>query len=395
MLGTQWRDKHDTHERSRHSSTKSTQRSSSHDSIPASSENSTSREVKPSRRSKASLNKSTNIPEQPVVYAIDHSDEDEPIAEGASNLLTIAFDSDDDLDYKYKVASRPAAEIKDPTPDIEEVEEFPELVAAARARAAAIEGNSIEARLQARLAQLRESHSAAGSGGGAAKSASSVPAPRDNFADDPVIQILVSARIDGTKPLLVQRRLSQRLKDVRQVWCDKQVIEGQPMDEETKKSFFLTWRGHRLFDSSTGRALGLKVNAHGSLSTSGDGFDDGRVHLEAWTEDLFKAHQKELEDMRRKVAQDPLEEDDVIPEAPVVEVQKIRLILKAKDYEEVKVLVKMETVVAQLIDRFRKQRKIAEDKTIKMMFDGDELEPELTVQEADMDDMTKVDVYVN
>ena len=43
---------------------------------------------------------------------------------------------------------------------------------------------------------------------------------------------------------------------------------------------------------------------------------------------------------------------------------------------------------------FQSQRNISEDKNISLMFDGERLEPNLTVKQTDIDDMDYIDVYV-
>ena len=43
---------------------------------------------------------------------------------------------------------------------------------------------------------------------------------------------------------------------------------------------------------------------------------------------------------------------------------------------------------------FQSERHIGDDKDISLMFDGERLEPDMTVQQTDMDDMDHIDVYV-
>ena len=118
---------------------------------------------------------------------------------------------------------------------------------------------------------------------------------------DPIIDILITSEMDGTKPLMVKRRLSQRLKEVRLSWCDKQILNGAPMDPSIRNTTFLTWRYKEIFDSTTCESLGLKLDGHGKICSGTDGVnDEGRVHLEAWTRDSFEAYQKKIAARRTK-----------------------------------------------------------------------------------------------
>lgn len=303
---------------------------------------------------------------------------------------------DDDLEQKYRDVPAAVVEIKGVGQLSDDDEEFPELAAAARARANAAKGN-IQSRLEARLAQLRKSRGASGQVDGAAASGNSGPAVKTEV-DDPVVKILITARIVDSTPLLLHRKTSQRLKDVRQFWCDKQEIGGYPLSKEVKDSFFLTFRGRKLFDSTTCRALGVSVKPNGELADDGDGLEEGRIHLEAWTEELYQTSQKELEEIRRKEAQDPQEqeeEEEVAVPVVVEEVTKVAVILSAKGLEDVKLRVRPTTKIQQMINKFRKDRGISEDRSVVLRFDGDELDPDTTVEEAEIEDLTKVDVYIN
>jgi len=224
-----------------------------------------------------------------------------------------------------------------------------------------------------------------------------LPALEDVFGSnskieqDPTIFIFVTSRILGTKSMIFKRKLSQRLHEVRRNWCDRQVIDGQPMDADLASEIFLTWKGKRLFDSTTCNSMGLKIDSKGQLHSEGKGFDNGKVHLEAWTHELFADHQKrEAAEalQKRKAAEEP-EQIEEVKQQP-----KIKLILISREHEPVKLVVKSSITIARLVSEFRSQNGISADKHIVLQFDGDDLAEDTTVAEADLVDMDTVDVFV-
>ncbi|TVY49010.1 hypothetical protein LOCC1_G000777 [Lachnellula occidentalis] len=211
---------------------------------------------------------------------------------------------------------------------------------------------------------------------------------------DPIIEVLVTSKIDGTKPLLVKRKVSQRLLEVRLAWCDHQTNEGQRMASEIKDSIFLTWKEKRLYDVTNCKSLNLKIDSSGKISSQSDGVDgNGRVHLEAWTEDIFKAYQKK-QAARLQREQDGVDEDPekVIEEEIVV--KKIRLILKSRELGETKMAVKPTTLIQKLINAFRQDKKVAEDQEISLQVDGEKLDPEEKIEDTELEDMEVVEVHI-
>ena len=211
---------------------------------------------------------------------------------------------------------------------------------------------------------------------------------------DPTVEIFISSYIEGTKPLLVRRKLSQPLKHVRLSWCDKQVFDGQPMGTSVRDSIFLTWKSKRLFDVTTCKNMGVRS---GSWYTDGDGFDEeGRVHMEAWTEELFAEHQKKLEVHRQHGNQasgqtDKAEEED---QPLKEETTKIKLILKSRDLPDYKLMVKPSTLVQKMVNAFRQANAISEEKGIVLHFDGERLDPTSMIADTELGNMDSVEVHV-
>jgi len=173
------------------------------------------------------------------------------------------------------------------------------------------------------------------------------------------------------------------------------------MSSTTRALIFLTWRGKRLFDVSTCKSMGLKVDGAGKLRLDGEGFDhEGRVHVEAWTEETYAEYEQARAAERKRQQQDPLEEEDEDPASaqPAPEAgPKFKIMLKAKNLEPFKLIVKPTTTIAAMINAFRKSRGVEEGREVSLHFEGDKLEPESAAGDADLDpdDITTIDVHVH
>ncbi|OSS54902.1 hypothetical protein B5807_01511 [Epicoccum nigrum] len=213
----------------------------------------------------------------------------------------------------------------------------------------------------------------------------------------PVAQLLIDSKLPDTNPLMVKVRIDTTIEKPREAWCARQGFTP----EMTRKVFF-TWVGTRLYDSTTIKRLGIKVDSHGNVSLEGDDsiYDDNdppKVHVEAWTEELFAQHRREqaaaAEARRAADASPVVEEREPTPE-PKPEAKKYRLILKARGLEDFKIQVRPETTFEQLADAFRTSRCIAKSQPVTLMFDGDRLSPMDTVQDTELEDMDALDVLL-
>ncbi|ESZ98881.1 hypothetical protein SBOR_0739 [Sclerotinia borealis F-4128] len=313
------------------------------------------------------------------------SEEQEAVAKGYISVSD--SDSDDAAPVRQSISrssspvvtSAAQVTIIDDDEDALSEEEFPELLAKAR-----------ENKRLADLAQQRSNAEWANRNHEAGRIAADDDVFQDRQKGEPVLEIFISSRLENTKNLVIKRKLHQRLREVRQAWCDKQKWEGESMPDELKDAILLTWRNKRLFDSMTCASLNLDFNTNGDLDSSGDGFNNGRIHMEAWTNELWDDCCKAADAEDISDEEEPIEE--VIPEPAA----KMRLILKAqsKDIKEFKTYVKDTTTVQKLMDGFRSTNKIPADKKIILSFDGDHLEPDATVENAGFDDMDTVEVLI-
>lgn len=214
----------------------------------------------------------------------------------------------------------------------------------------------------------------------------------------PIAELLIDSRLPDTTALMVKVRIDATIEKPRIAWCTRQ--EFSP---ETMRNVFFTWRDTRLYDSTTVKRLGVKVDHHGNVSIEGDDsiYDENntpKIHVEAWTEELFAQHKRELaaaaEAERRAAEASPaVDERDPTP-PPEPEVKKVRLFLKAKGMEDFKIQVRPDTTFEQLADAFRTSHRIAKSQPLTLMFDGDRLSPMDTIQDIELEDMDSVDVLL-
>lgn len=230
-------------------------------------------------------------------------------------------------------------------------------------------------------------------------------------AFDPEIYILITSRLKNTKPLIIKRQLSQRLKDVRITWC-----QHQQFTADMTNTVFLTWRGKRLFDVTSCKSLGIAVDVGGNVTIKGQedmfGEEEQRIHMEAMTEVLLEKYKI---GKRQRMEEPEVEEqkDARTPQKP--QEAQLRIILKAKGFEDFKLIVKSvsasqqklsdpacltvirmkSTSVSRIVAAFRQANQArTENKDVFLIFDGDRLEPNVKAGETELSDMDHIDVYV-
>ncbi|CAK7264416.1 hypothetical protein SEPCBS57363_001058 [Sporothrix epigloea] len=227
-------------------------------------------------------------------------------------------------------------------------------------------------------------------------------------------------------PLLAYVRMDQMMRYAKDAYINHASRNGVNLTEMQAQSVLLTWKGSKIYNFTTGQSLGIKPDAKGrfrdghGIESSGEsggssaGFLSGGLHLEIWTEELYEAYLQE-EDKRRRRNLGELIEDDLLSDdeagpggatngakheaagnhsAAATQNNRIRLVLTSRDYEKLKITAHSDTTIETLASAFRLQRKIASDKKVVIMWDGDELEGSLTVVEAEIEDMDSVEVHI-
>ena len=131
------------------------------------------------------------------------------------------------------------------------------------------------------------------------------------------------------------------LARAKEAWCGKQGFTS-----EGTKTVFVTWQGRRIFDHTKIQRLGLQIN-NGFVTVKDDPtiYDEDnlpKIHVEAWTEEVWKKRKEEdaLEAAKAKndiieVEEQPEPEPEQEPEA-----KQLRLFLKAKGKDDYKIKVR-------------------------------------------------------
>ena len=221
---------------------------------------------------------------------------------------------------------------------------------------------------------------------------------------DPTLEILITSSMEKTQPLIVSRKLSQRLKDVRLAWTQRQGFTPELAD-----TVFLTWRGKRLFDVMSCKSLGLSVNSSGVIRGHENllGDEVGRLHMEAMTLEILEARKKAREDADRGEEQ----AENSSSESPAKVEAQVKIILVGKDHDDFRLRVKsvmsrtptphgfradivQSTTIDKIISAFRASNGIQPDKEVFLLFDGERLSPPCKVGGTEISDMDKIEVYV-
>lgn len=197
-------------------------------------------------------------------------------------------------------------------------------------------------------------------------------APKDYPAQmDVTIQILITSKIEHTKPLIVQRKISQSLKDVRLAWCNH-----QNLSPESQSAVYLTWKGKRLFDVTTCKSLGL-----GLASSFMDDYlpyaaGIARVHMEAVTDITLESSQKRRLSLGSRLT------------------TLNRIVLKCPTLPGLEISISSDARVSELISKFRDARDVSSTQDIYLTFDGDRLKPDGRLADYDIADDDLVDVII-
>ncbi|KAI0854231.1 hypothetical protein F5Y00DRAFT_3385 [Daldinia vernicosa] len=223
-------------------------------------------------------------------------------------------------------------------------------------------------------------------------------------ADDPVVQILIHPHLAGVQTLMFRRKLSQKLTVVYQTWIEQQVAKHCPIPRSVLDTMFFTWRGNKVYPHTTLQTLGIKPERDGTLYPSWKEDQEGyhgrdKVFFEAWTQELYDEYLEEkekqrLRDLGELIDEEPEEKQEPEQSQTSQEDQKIRVLFKAKDQQPTKATVRSSTTASQLTKLYRRLANIPGDKTIELHWDGEVLDSDTTVGEADIGDMDSLEVHI-
>ncbi|CBF81170.1 small ubiquitin-related modifier domain-containing protein [Aspergillus nidulans FGSC A4] len=210
---------------------------------------------------------------------------------------------------------------------------------------------------------------------------------RNTAYDDTVVHILITSEIANTKPLVIQRKMSQSLKEVRLAWFAR-----QDLPKDLQPTVFLTWKGRRLFDVTTCKSL--NISAYTNETSPFDEFfsdaDACRVYMEAVTEEIYAARHRFSPNV---VGVDP--ESTGSPHSEGTEQHaKNEIILKCPGHDDFKIQIPLTTTISQVIGAFREARSISPGLVVYLAFDGDRLDPQSSLEDNEITDGDLVDVLI-
>ncbi|KAJ5722994.1 hypothetical protein N7488_001029 [Penicillium malachiteum] len=214
------------------------------------------------------------------------------------------------------------------------------------------------------------------------------PEPPAPVVEDPAVQILITSDIPNVRPLIVHRKMSQGLQEVRLEWCRRQGFTS-----ETQSAIYLTWQGRRLFDVTTCRSLGIKPTEPISILSMDDDFELDKkklqIHMVAVTEDpliLNRPAPSEPDELTQK------------PQNPEVEQtednEPMKLTLRSPGLDDLRIKARPKTLVSKIMSVFRSKQSISADQEIFIVFDGDRLDPNTCLRDHDIDDLDLLDIQV-
>jgi hypothetical protein len=170
------------------------------------------------------------------------------------------------------------------------------------------------------------------------------------------------------------------------------------------KKVFLTWRGNKLFNTTTSRHILRTLKAEkknfgvgGLDSDEESNQSEGNIEVEAVTEDILTERKrlKEKEDWLAVASND--NEGLPLGEAGESRPQKepdVQLMLNSPGLESVALKVRPTTLISKVMAGFKKIRHVDQEKTCWLIFDGERLHPETRICDTEIEDGDVVDVQI-
>jgi len=211
-----------------------------------------------------------------------------------------------------------------------------------------------------------------------------------------IVSILINTKIPNAKQLIVNRKVSQPMQQVRQVWCSRQNFD----DEMTAKVIF-TWRGRRLYDTTTSTHLLNVLKKERARQMGGLHNEDeedpsnGRIEVEAMTMDMYEQRQRRDDtetDTTRTI--DPGTQDGPSHDRPATPPEPVyQIVMNAQGLEALTLKVRPSTPIAKMMAGFKKVRNVDAEKACWLVFDGERLDPDKFVKDTEIEDGDAVEVH--
>ncbi|KAI1112496.1 hypothetical protein F5Y14DRAFT_421866 [Nemania sp. NC0429] len=275
---------------------------------------------------------------------------------------------------------------------------------------------AMERMRKAKEARLARESSAAGDGDKNKLTAPGV----DDDRGVPVSIMIAAPALPDAKPLCCTVRTAQVLQIAFDTFKERQKTQTSYPHKMISELVF-TWRGDRVYHTTKLETLGIRPrggdgrlhdNRHSGRSAPEGYLGSDKVYFEAWTPEDYEENQRKQERERKLRATGEWwdQDDDTAKnqghdnggeggadaesKTPQQEDDRVKVIFKARDMPPRNVTLRKHSTVAHMIKAFRKLAGLGEDKHIEIRWDGEVLDLETTVEEADIADMDSVEVHI-
>ncbi|KAI1202200.1 hypothetical protein F5X97DRAFT_255133 [Nemania serpens] len=274
---------------------------------------------------------------------------------------------------------------------------------------------AMERMRKAKEARLARGSSAAGDGD---KNKLTTPGVDEDDRGVPVSIMIAAPALSDAKPLCCTVRTAQALQIAFDTFKERQKTQTAYPHKMISELVF-TWRGDRVYHTTKLETLGIRPrgsdgrlydNKHTGRAAPEGYLGSDKVYFEAWTPEDYDENQRKQERERKlrtvgewwdqdDAANDQGDDNggeraDAEAKAPQQEDDRVKVIFKARDMPPRNVTLRKHSTVAHMIKAFRKLAGLGEDKHVEIRWDGEVLDLETTVEEADIGDMDSVEVHV-
>ncbi|KAI1162223.1 hypothetical protein F5B18DRAFT_625116 [Nemania serpens] len=378
-----------------------------------------------SRASKSA--RATRISKQPdtSIVLLDTSDDEEPTKRGSGASITSpriqssrSQTQPTPLDLR-----KDKAKVDDSDSDLEMWEDKKENNGGAKGDGEEEEEDPSEFYIKAAMERMRKAKearlargsSAAGDGD---KNTATTPGVDDDDRGVPVSIMIAAPGLPDAKPLCCTVRTAQVLQIAFDTFKERQKAQTAYPHKMISELVF-TWRGDRVYHTTKLETLGIRPrssdgrlhdNTHSGRAAPEGYLGSDKVYFEAWTPEDYEENQRKEERERKLRAigewwdQDDTANDqgddnggeraDAEAKTPQQEDDRVKVIFRAKDMPPRNVTLRKHSTVAHMIKAFRKLAGLGEDKHVEIRWDGEVLDLETTVKEADIGDMDSVEVHI-
>ncbi|KAI0414803.1 hypothetical protein F5X98DRAFT_348264 [Xylaria grammica] len=380
----------------------------------------------PETRCGASAPKSSRGPEsaraartsrraETTIVLLDSSDDEDPTKRGSKVPLPVASvqSGGGQLGAPHMDSRKDKAETDDSDSDIEIWEEKKEKKEGAEGEEEDPSEYYIKAAMErmrkAKEARLARESSAVGDGD---KNKSATPGTDDDDRGTSVSVMIAAPALPDAKTLCCTVRTTQALQIAFDTFKERQK-RSTAYPHKLISELLFTWRGDRVYHTTKLETLGIRPrgpdgrlynNTYSGRNGPGGYVGKDKVYFEAWSPEDYEENQKKQErERKRREMGEWWDEDDTTngedgsnngQTAEAEEDDRVKVIFKARDMPPRNVTLRKYSTVAHMIKAFRKLANISEDKHVEIRWDGEVLDLETTVEEADIGDMDSVEVHV-